>query len=189
MILLSVTKYRKRKLKKRHRKKLRKRKTVDDLRAIRIENANGGMHNLEDISSLNYGRGRSRIIRVNQDKQIEVYYAFPRDVQSSKDLLGGYRSDIDQLIASYNLPSGVAVQVFHEEDEFGDFKFLILAAFLFDIYDPCFSLRICSDAFCVAFYHSVGCYRFFAGIIAFEQQSDECEYIDRVPYSVGSSRQ
>ena len=103
---------------------------MDDLRAIRIENANGGMHNLEDISSLNYGRGRSRIIRVNQDKQIEVYYAFPRDVQSSKDLLGGYRSDIDQLIASYNLPSGVAVQVFHEEDEFGDFKFLILAAFL-----------------------------------------------------------
>ena len=101
--------------------KAQKEKTVDDLRAIRIENANGGMHNLEDISSLNYGRGRSRIIRVNQDKQIEVYYAFPRDVQSSKDLLGGYRSDIDQLIASYNLPSGVAVQVFHEEDEFGDF--------------------------------------------------------------------
>ena len=110
--------------------KAQKEKTVDDLRAIRIENANGGMHNLEDISSLNYGRGRSRIIRVNQDKQIEVYYAFPRDVQSSKDLLGGYRSDIDQLIASYNLPSGVAVQVFHEEDEFGDFKFLILATFL-----------------------------------------------------------
>ena len=75
--------------------KAQKEKTVDDLRAIRIENANGGMHNLEDISSLNYGRGRSRIIRVNQDKQIEVYYAFPRDVQSSKDLLGGYRSDID----------------------------------------------------------------------------------------------
>lgn len=67
--------------------KAQKEKTVDDLRAIRIENANGGMHNLEDISSLNYGRGRSRIIRVNQDKQIEVYYAFPRDVQSSKDLL------------------------------------------------------------------------------------------------------
>ena len=53
--------------------KAQKEKTVDDLRAIRIENANGGMHNLEDISSLNYGRGRSRIIRVNQDKQIEVY--------------------------------------------------------------------------------------------------------------------
>lgn len=43
--------------------KAQKEKTVDDLRAIRIENANGGMHNLEDISSLNYGRGRSRIIR------------------------------------------------------------------------------------------------------------------------------
>ncbi len=111
-------------------KKAQKEKTVADLRAIQIENAKGGTHNLEDISTLHYGRGRSRIIRVNQDKQIEVYYNFPRDVQSSKELLEGYRSDIDQLIASYNLPSGVAVQVFHEEDEFGDFKFLILAAFL-----------------------------------------------------------
>ena len=43
--------------------KAQKEKTVDDLRAIRIENANGGMHNLEDISSLNYGRGRSRRLR------------------------------------------------------------------------------------------------------------------------------
>ena len=112
------------------KEKAQKEKTVDDLRAVQIENANGGMHNLEDISTLNYGRGRSRIIRVNQDKQLEVYYNFPKDVQSSKDLLEGYRSDIDQLIANYNLPAGVAVQVFHEEDEFGDFKFLILAAFI-----------------------------------------------------------
>lgn len=107
-----------------------KEKTVDDLRAVRIENVKGGMHNLEDIASINYGRGRSRIIRVNQDKQLEVYYNFSRDVQSSKELLGSYRSDIDQLIAGYNLPSGVALQVFHEEDQFGDFKFLILAAFI-----------------------------------------------------------
>ena len=110
--------------------KAHKEKTVDDLRAIRIENEKGGMHNLEDIASINYGRGRSRIIRVNQDKQLEVYYNFSRDVQSSKELLDSYRSDIDQLIAGYNLPSGVALQVFHEEDQFGDFKFLILAAFI-----------------------------------------------------------
>ena len=94
--------------------KVQKEKTVDDLRAVRIENVKGGMHNLEDIASINYGRGRSRIIRVNQDKQLEVYYNFSRDVQSSKELLGSYRSDIDQLIAGYNLPSGVALQVFHE---------------------------------------------------------------------------
>ena len=69
-------------------------------------------------------------MRVNQDKQIEVFYNFSKDVQSSKDLLEGYRSDIDQLVANYNLPSGVAVEVFHEEDQFADFKFLILAAFV-----------------------------------------------------------
>ena len=109
---------------------VRKEKTVDDLRRVQIQNANGGLHNLQDLASVNYGRGRSRIMRVNQDKQIEVFYNFSKDVESSKDLLEGYRSDIDQLVANYNLPAGVAVEVFHEEDEFADFKFLILAAFI-----------------------------------------------------------
>lgn len=90
----------------------------------------GGLHRLEDIASVNYGRGRARITRVNQDKQIELFYSFSRDVEESKDLLEGYRSDIDQLVSSYNLPSGVAVEVFHEEDMFADFKFLLLAAFI-----------------------------------------------------------
>lgn len=112
------------------KEKAAKEKTVDDLRAIQVENAKGGLHHLEEISSVNYGRGRSRITRVNQDKQIEVFYNFSKEVESSNELLAGYRADIDQLIANYNLPSGVAVQVFHEEDEFGEFKFLILAAFI-----------------------------------------------------------
>ena len=105
-------------------------RTVDDLREVRIPSASGGLHRLEDIASVNYGRGRARITRVNQDKQIELFYSFSRDVEESKDLLEGYRSDIDQLVSGYNLPSGVAVEVFHEEDMFADFKFLLLAAFI-----------------------------------------------------------
>lgn len=108
----------------------KKDKTIDDLRAVQIQNAAGGLHNLQELASINYGRGRSRIMRVNQDKQIEVFYNFSKDVESSKDLLEGYRSDIDQLVAGYNLPAGVAVEVFHEEDQFADFKFLIVAAFI-----------------------------------------------------------
>lgn len=108
----------------------KKDKTVDDLRVVQIQNAAGGLHNLQDLASINYGRGRSRIMRVNQDKQIEVFYNFSKDVESSKDLLEGYRSDIDRLVAGYNLPAGVAVEVFHEEDQFADFKFLIVAAFI-----------------------------------------------------------
>ena len=108
----------------------RKTRTIDDLRSVQIRNANGGLHELKDLAVMNYGRGRSQIQRVNQDKQIEVYYSFSRDVESSKTLLEGYRADIDQLIANYNLPAGIAIQVFHEEDILGDFKFLLLAAFI-----------------------------------------------------------
>ena len=105
-------------------------RTVDDLRKVRIPGGSGGLHRLEDIASVNYGRGRARITRVNQDKQIELFYSFSRNVEESKDLLEGYRSDIDRLVSDYNLPSGVAVEVFHEEDMFADFKFLLLAAFI-----------------------------------------------------------
>lgn len=108
----------------------RKDKTVDDLRAVQIQNAEGSLHNLSDLASINFGRGRSRIMRVNQDKQLEVFYNFARDVVSSKTLLETYRADIDEYMSNYNLPAGVAVEVFHEEDQFGEFKFLILAAFI-----------------------------------------------------------
>ena len=108
----------------------KKQKTIDDLQAVQILNTSGGMHNLQDIASINKGFGRSRIVRVNQDKQLEVRYAFLRAAQQSKSLLEAYRTNIDELIANYNLPAGVAIEVIHEEDQFGEFKFLILAAFM-----------------------------------------------------------
>ncbi|MDL2322409.1 efflux RND transporter permease subunit [Bacteroidales bacterium OttesenSCG-928-A17] len=105
-------------------------KTVDDLKAVQIQSSSGGLYELNDLASVNYGRGRARIQRVNQDKQIEVYYSFTQDIESSNELLKTYRSEIDDIIAEYNLPAGVALEIFHEEDEFSDFKFLIFAAFL-----------------------------------------------------------
>ncbi len=105
-------------------------RTVDDVRKVQVKSNQGGLHQVQDLASLNYGRGRSRIMRVDQDKQLEVFYTFARDVSSSKSLLDASRADIDQFVAEYNLPAGVALQVIHEEDLFADFKFLILAAVL-----------------------------------------------------------
>lgn len=109
----------------------KKQKTIDDLEAVQVANTGGGLHNLKDISTINKGFGRARITRVNQDKQLEVRYSFLRSAQQSKTLLESYRNNIDELIAGYNLPAGVAIEVIHEEDQFGEFRFLILAAFLF----------------------------------------------------------
>jgi multidrug efflux pump subunit AcrB/ABC-type multidrug transport system ATPase subunit len=107
-----------------------KQKTIDDLKAVQVPSNPGGLYALNDISSVNKATGRSRIIRVNQDKQIEVQYNFIRSVENSTTLIEGYRTDIDQLIENYNLPSGIAIEVIHQEDTFGDFKFLFIAAFI-----------------------------------------------------------
>jgi multidrug efflux pump subunit AcrB/ABC-type multidrug transport system ATPase subunit len=108
----------------------KKDKTIDDLRNAQIRTDNGGMYNLDNIADIAKGRGRSQINRVNKDKQIQVFYMFSRESESSKSLLETYRADIDRLVNGYNLPAGVAVEVFHEEDNFAEFKFLILAAFI-----------------------------------------------------------
>ncbi len=105
-------------------------KTIDDLKAVQIKSAKGGLHRLDEVAAINEARGRARIMRVNQDKQLELYYSFGRNAEASKQLLEGYRSDIDALVAAYNLPSGMAIEVIHEEDEFAEFKFLILAALI-----------------------------------------------------------
>jgi len=103
---------------------------IDKLQTVQVANAAGGLHNLPDIASINKAFGRSRISRVNQDKQLNVFYTFTRDVQQSKILLEGYRADIDEMIAAYNMPTGVAIEVIHEEDQLAEFKFLFLAAFI-----------------------------------------------------------
>jgi multidrug efflux pump subunit AcrB/ABC-type multidrug transport system ATPase subunit len=105
-------------------------RTTEDLRKAQIRTNSGNVHTLENIADIKYGRGRSKITRVNKDKRIQVFYSFSRDIQSSQSLLESYRGEIDQLVGGYNLPAGVAVEVFHEEDSFADFKFLILAAFI-----------------------------------------------------------
>ena len=101
---------------------------IDRLQTVQVANAAGGLHYLPDIATINKAYGRSRITRVNQDKQLYVSYSFTSDVEQSNVLLEGYRAEIDEYIASYPLPAGIAIEVIHEENQFEEFQFLILAA-------------------------------------------------------------
>jgi multidrug efflux pump subunit AcrB/ABC-type multidrug transport system ATPase subunit len=105
-------------------------KGMDDLRRLQISNSQGATYDLQDISDLVYADGMRSITRVNQEKQIELTYRFIDEAEQSKDLLEAYRLEIDEVIGSYKLPPGVAIQVIHEEDQYSEFYFLIAAAFI-----------------------------------------------------------
>ncbi len=105
-------------------------KGIEDLRRLQISNNAGGTHDLQDLAQLVYSDGMASITRVNQEKQIELTYSFVDEAEQSKDLLEAYRLEIDDIIGAYKLPSGVAVEVVHEEDQYSEFKFLIAAAFI-----------------------------------------------------------
>ena len=108
----------------------KKPRTIYNLRTLPIPDATGGLHELQKLSEIVFSTGAANISRVNREKQIEVTFSFVAAAQDSKDLLATYRAEVDKVVESYKLPTGVAVQVVHEEDQFKDFYPLILAAFI-----------------------------------------------------------
>lgn len=105
-------------------------KTVDDLRKVMIEDANGGLHELQQLASIKYTRSISEILRVNRDREISIYYGINQSDELPKEILTGYQNEVDELIANYNLPSGIAIEVDRSETSMSEFKFLILASLI-----------------------------------------------------------
>ncbi len=105
-------------------------KNIDDLRRLQVSSSQGGTYDLQDVSELVYSDGVANITRINQEKQIELFYRFAPEAEQSKDLLEAYRLEIDEVVGNYRLPPGVAIEVIHEEDQFSEFYFLIAAAFI-----------------------------------------------------------
>ena len=105
-------------------------KTIADLRTLPIPSQSGSSHELDQLSRIIYSAGMSGINRVNQEKQIEVTYQFLPEVNDSKTLLDASRAEVDQIVASINIPPGIAIEVIHDESELGEYKFLIAAAFI-----------------------------------------------------------
>lgn len=101
-----------------------------DLRRLRVKGNQGAEFELQNISHLNFTDGLSTIKRTNQEKHLEVEYQFIDEVNDEKDLLTAARVEIDELVERLNLPSGIALEVIHEEDILGEFSFLFLMAFI-----------------------------------------------------------
>lgn len=105
-------------------------RNMEELKRLQVSDSQGGTHDLQDFTNIVYASGLAGINRVNQEKQIEVNYRFVSEASSSKELLAAYRYEIDDLVANYNLPPGVAAEVVHEETDFSEFYFMIGASIL-----------------------------------------------------------
>lgn len=105
-------------------------RTFDDLKAMDITTSEGSIVKLEQVAKLNRTWGKSTIMRVNQAEQVTLTYRFNSEINESKTLLAEAREEIDNLILNADIPTGIAVEVEHEDDSNqDDFTFLILAAF------------------------------------------------------------
>lgn len=103
-------------------------KEMRDLREMQVTSTTGSTHALSDIGSVIYSSGASTITRTNQEKRIEIKYSFIDEVLKSQALLEASRLEIDQIVSGVNIPSGIVVDVIHDEGLYNDFYFFIFAA-------------------------------------------------------------
>jgi multidrug efflux pump subunit AcrB/ABC-type multidrug transport system ATPase subunit len=102
---------------------------LTDLEQLEIENDETVDYELQDLSRIYYSSGISRINRLNQEKEIELTYRFNSEITDDVDLLDDARSSVDALVAAIPLPTGIAVEVIHDEDDYASYYPLIAMAF------------------------------------------------------------
>lgn len=107
-----------------------KEKSLNDLRNLEVKGSTGAMMDLSEVSDIVLTYGMGSIHRENQEKRITVNYNFTEEVQSSRELLEGARLELESVVAGINIPSGIGVEVIHDENELKDFYYLIGISFL-----------------------------------------------------------
>jgi len=105
-------------------------KTIDDLKRLEVNGSTGSVMEMEQLSKIVFSSGLGSIHRENQEKRITVTYYFNDEVKNSKDLLAGARAEIESIVAGLSIPSGIAVEVVHEENQWKDLYYIIGIAFL-----------------------------------------------------------
>jgi ABC-type multidrug transport system ATPase subunit len=105
-------------------------KNYEDLRALPIPSNTGAFYPLEQVSRIVFSEGKGGINRINQERQINITYQFSEEIAESKRFLEAARSEVNQLIATLEIPTGVAVETVLNESEYSDYYFLIAVAAL-----------------------------------------------------------
>jgi multidrug efflux pump subunit AcrB/ABC-type multidrug transport system ATPase subunit len=105
-------------------------RNLNDLKQIPVKGGNNSWFELQQISTFNFTNGVPTIKRVNQEKQLEVEYSFISEVRDDKELLTASRLEVESLLQNIVLPTGITMEVVHEQQDLSDFRFLILAALI-----------------------------------------------------------
>ncbi|MFV0521038.1 MAG: efflux RND transporter permease subunit [Mangrovibacterium sp.] len=103
-------------------------RSVHDLKTVQVDGDSS--HDLQEFTKLFYSWGLSKITRVNQEKQITLTYAFSNEADESSSIHDAYATEVDNILAGYNYPSGVTATVDVEDNELEEIYYFIGVAFI-----------------------------------------------------------
>lgn len=105
-------------------------RNLSNLKELPVRGRNNALFELQQISTFRFTSGVPSIRRINQEKQLEITYSLISEVRDDKDLLTASRLEVESILGNIAFPSGITMEVVHEQQDLSDFWFLILAALI-----------------------------------------------------------
>lgn len=98
---------------------------ISELKKITVFTPNNQYIPMGAIADFKIDEGPSVIKRRNQVRQVQIRYAFKKEVLESKLRLEEARKEIDGLVEKIHLPRGYTLEIIHEEDKTSVYYWII----------------------------------------------------------------
>jgi multidrug efflux pump subunit AcrB/ABC-type multidrug transport system ATPase subunit len=103
-------------------------RTIGDLEGMRLPTPDGHYLALSEVASFKVGEASKRILRRNQQHEMNVEYSFNEEITRSATRLKALQAQVDEVVASMVLPQGYTFEIVHEENEDASMRWTMIAA-------------------------------------------------------------
>ncbi len=93
-----------------------KERTVSDLERMRLRTPDGHYLDLAEVAEFKISESSQQIVRLDQQHEIRVHYAFRWDVARSSSRLKELQAQVDDVIGDMKFPEGYTVKIVHKEE-------------------------------------------------------------------------
>lgn len=83
---------------------------LEDINELKIRNDAGHLIPLRQVADIRLDQGPGNIVRMNQERQVQISYKFVKEAQNSKTRLELVKGQIERLVQEIRLPKGFTLE-------------------------------------------------------------------------------
>ncbi|MFQ5637384.1 MAG: efflux RND transporter permease subunit [bacterium] len=89
---------------------------IEDIGNLKIQNDAGHLIPVKHVADIRIDDGAGNIVRLNQERHVQINYTFRKEAQQSKTRLGLARAQIERFVQELRLPKGYVLEKSQDEN-------------------------------------------------------------------------